>query len=263
MGVNSMAESAESIQLVWLEYQQTRDAGLRNRIMEHYLPLVRYTADRISAKLPSEVDVDDLISAGMFGLVDAIEAFDLNRGVKFETYCSPRIRGAILDELRTMDWVPRLVRSRAHKLEHATKTLRAELGRVPSQDELAGRLAVSKDEMDRLLRDATAVSLVSLSRKFVDGDSTRELQEIDILEDRQSIDPVEELTRSDLRGAVMRHLSAIERLILTLYYFEEMTMKEIGATLDLSESRVSQMHSSILNRLRQQLDRRGGVKVPA
>lgn len=224
--------------------------------MEHYLPLVRYTADRISAKLPSEVDVEDLVSAGVFGMVDAIEAFDLERGVKFETYCSPRVRGAILDELRTMDWVPRLVRSRAHRLENATKSLRAELGRMPSEDEVAKRLAVSKDELDRLLRDANAVSMVSLSRKFVDGDSSRELQEIDVLEDRQSRDPVEELVRSDLKAAVMKHLTATERLILILYYFEEMTMKEIGSTLDLSESRVSQMHSSILLRLKSTLHRK-------
>ncbi len=259
-----MVPTAESIRVVWLQYKQSHDPALRNRLMEHYLPLVRYTADRISAKLPSEVDVDDLMSAGIFGLVDAIEAFDLERGVKFETYCSPRIRGAILDELRTMDWVPRLVRSRAHKLENATKMLRAELGRLPSEDELARKLAVSKDELDRLMRDATAVSLVSLSRKFIEGDSSRELQEIDVLEDRHSQDPIEEITRGDLRSAVMRHLSPVERLILTLYYFEEMTMKEIGATLDLSESRVSQMHSSILLRLRQQMHRRpGALKIPA
>jgi RNA polymerase sigma factor for flagellar operon FliA len=213
--------------------------------------------------LPSEVDVDDLVSAGIFGLIDAIEAFDLERGVKFETYCSPRIRGAILDELRTMDWVPRLVRSRAHKLENATKSLKAELGRVPSEEEVAKRLAVGPEELERLMRDATAVSLVSLSRKFIDGESNREMQEMDVLEDRQSRDPVEDLTRSELRSVVMEQLSPVERLILTLYYFEEMTMKEIGSTLDLSESRVSQMHSSILARLRQQFDRIPAALVAA
>ena len=124
-------------------------------------------------------------------------------------------------------------------------------------------LAVTQPELERLMRDATAVSLVSLSRKFIDGDSNREMQEMDVLEDRQSRDPVEELTRNDLRSAVLRHLSPIERLIVTLYYFEEMTMKEIGATLDLSESRVSQMHSSILNRLRAQFIRRPTLAVAA
>jgi RNA polymerase sigma factor for flagellar operon FliA len=225
--------------------------------MEQYLPLVKYTADRISAKLPNEVDVDDLVSAGIFGLVDAIDAFDLNRGVKFETYCSPRVRGAILDELRTMDWVPRLVRSRAHRLERATKVLQAELGRLPTEDEIARRLQLSKPELKKLLSDANAVSLISLSRNYTDQDSNRELQEIDILQDGKSIDPVSELQDNDLRAQVMSGLNEIEKLILVLYYYEEMTMKEIGATLDLSESRVSQMHSSILGRLRSQLSTQG------
>lgn len=250
-----MSEVSKELQELWERYQATRDRELRNRLMEHYLPLVKYTADRISAKLPNEVDVDDLISAGIFGLVDAIEAFDLSRGVKFETYCSPRIRGAILDELRTMDWVPRLVRSRAHKLENATKVLRAELGRLPSDEEIGRKLAVSRAELDKLMRDATAVSLVSLSRRFYDGDSNRELQEIDVLQDRRSEDPVRVLQKKDVRELLMKGMTRTERLILVLYYYEEMTMKEIGATLDLSESRVSQMHSSILARLRNQLSR--------
>lgn len=251
-----MADVDTDIQQVWLDYKQGGDRRLRNMLMEHYLPLVRYTAERVATKLPSEVDTDDLISAGTFGLLDAIEAFDLSRGVKFETYCSARIRGAILDELRTMDWVPRLVRSRAHRLEVATKALRAELGRLPSDDEVAHHLGLSKAEFHKLMRDANAVSLVSLSRKYHDEDSTRELQEIDVLEDRQSEDPFNELQKRDLREVIMNGLSRIERLIVVLYYYEQMTMKEIGSTLDLSESRVSQLHSSILNRLTHQLVRK-------
>lgn len=252
-----MVEAEVDVQQLWIEYKETGDRQLRNTLMELYLPLVKFTADRISAKLPNEVDVDDLVSAGTFGLIDAIDAFDLTRGVKFETYCSPRIRGAILDELRTMDWVPRLVRSRAHKLELATKVLRAELGRVPSDEEIAQRLGMSRADFDKLVSDANAVLLISLSRSFVDHDSDRELQEIDILEDRRCCDPVDDLSERDLRDAVMRTLTEVERLILILYYYEEMTMKEIGATLDLSESRVSQMHSGILARLRSQLNSRG------
>jgi RNA polymerase sigma factor for flagellar operon FliA len=255
-----MAHVVEDIQQVWIEFKKTGSRELRNLLMENYLPVVRYTADRIAAKLPSEVETDDLVSAGIFGLLDAIEAFDMDRGVKFETYCSPRIRGAILDELRTMDWVPRLVRSRAHKLEMATKVLRAELGRQPTDDEIASKLGLSKRELDRLLRDATAVSLVSLSRRFHDDESSRELQEIDILEDQHSREPVDDLQKYDLRDFIMDKLSRIERLILVLYYYEEMTMKEIGATLDLSESRVSQMHSSIMARLMHQLDRHGELQ---
>lgn len=252
---------AVDVQRLWREYKKTGDRRLRNELMEIYLPLVRYTADRISAKLPSEVDVEDLVSAGTFGLVDAIEAFDLGRGVKFETYCSPRIRGAILDELRTMDWVPRLVRSRAHRLETVTKVLRAELGRLPSDDEVAERLGIGRSELDKMVSDANTVLLVSLSRNYVDHESDRELQEIDVLEDRRSSDPVEEMSERDLRDAITSSLTEIERLILVLYYYEEMTMKEIGATLDLSESRVSQMHSGILARLRAQLRSRGLLPI--
>ncbi len=248
---------------VWKKFKLTRDPELRNRLMEHYFPLVKFTADRISAKLPNEVDVDDLVSAGVFGLIDAIEAFDLERGVKFETYCSPRIRGAILDELRTMDWVPRLVRSRAHKLETATKVLQAELGRLPTEDEIARRLKISKPEMEKIVKDSNAVSLVSLSRKYQENDSNREMQEIDVLEDRRSIDPTEDLQQHDLHQMVMGTLSRIERLIIVLYYYEEMTMKEIGATLDLSESRVSQMHSSILGRMRHCMYRAGHISKDA
>jgi len=253
------ADNAD-LRQIWIDYKATGDRQLRNRLMETYLPVVRYTADRVAAKLPSEVDVDDLVSAGIFGLLDAIEAFDMDRGVKFETYCTPRIRGAILDELRTMDWVPRLVRSRAHKLENATKILRAELGRLPTEEEIAVRLGVGKTEFEKLVRDANAVALISLSRKFQDADTGRALQEIDVLEDRQTEDPLLQLQRFDLRDTIMNCLSRIEKLIVVLYYYEQMTMKEIGATLDLSESRVSQMHSSILSRLMNQLSHKGQLQ---
>jgi RNA polymerase sigma factor FliA len=238
---------------VWIDYKKHRTEPLRNILMEHYLHLVRYNAERIHVKLPDEVELDDLMSAGIFGLMDAIAAFDLDRGVKFETYCAPRIRGAILDELRSMDWVPRLVRSRAHKLESATKELEVEIGRSPTSDEIAKRLKISMDEFEKMAKDASAVGLVSLSRKWFETDSNKDVREIDVLEDKRGADPVREIQRKDLKELMTRGLSRAERLIIILYYFEEMTMKEIGATLDLSESRVSQMHSSILARLRAQM----------
>src|SRR5213082_2219236 len=240
-----MAHTKEvrEIKEVWIEYKKTKTEQLRNVLMENYLHRVRYNAERIHVKLPDEVELDDLMSAGIFGLMDAIAAFDLERGVKFETYCAPRIRGAILDELRSMDWVPRLVRSRAHKLDHATKQLEVELGRTPTNDEIA--------------KDASAVGLVSLSRKWFETDSNKDVREIDVLEDKRGADPVREIQRKDLKELITKGLSRAERLIIILYYFEEMTMKEIGSTLDLSESRVSQMHSSILARLKAQMaDRR-------
>ena len=247
---------ARDIKAVWIEYKKSKTEALRNTLMENYLHLVRYNAERIHVKLPDEVELDDLMSAGIFGLMDAIAAFDLERGVKFETYCAPRIRGAILDELRSMDWVPRLVRSRAHKLDGATKQLEVELGRAPTNDEIAKRLRISMNEFEKMAKDASAVTTVSLSRKWFETDSNKDVREIDVLEDKRGADPVREIQRKDLKELITKGLSRAERLIIILYYFEEMTMKEIGATLDLSESRVSQMHSSILARLKAQMQDR-------
>jgi len=238
---------------VWRTYKRSGGRKRRNLLMENYLPIVRYNADRIGAKLPDQVENDDLVSAGIFGLIDAIEAFDLNRGVKFETYCAPRIRGAILDELRSMDWVPRLVRSRSHRLARAVAELESVLGRSPTETEVSDWLALPKAEFTKLMRDATAVTQISLSRKYSETDSNKDVCEIDVIEDKRGRNPVSELQKRDLRDLITRGMTRAERLILILYYYEEMTMKEIGLTLDLSESRVSQMHSSILGRLKTQL----------
>ncbi len=251
-GTTSTEETARS----WRQFKATGERKWRNVLMVHYFPIVKYNAERIGAKLPDEVDRDDLISAGVFGLIDAIKAFDLERGVKFETYCAPRIRGAILDELRSMDWVPRLVRSRSHKLDRVSRELESTFGRTPTDGEIADRLSISRVEFEKLRRAATAVVQVSLSRKYNDSDSNKEVCEIDVLQDRRGKDPFVEIQKRDLRDLLVRGMSRAERLILILYYYEEMTMKEIGVTLDLSESRVSQMHSAILARLKTQLAER-------
>jgi RNA polymerase sigma factor for flagellar operon FliA len=249
---------------VWVDYKKTRTEPLRNILMENYLHLVRYNAERIHIKLPDEVELDDLMSAGIFGLMDAIAAFDMDRGVKFETYCAPRIRGAILDELRSMDWVPRLVRSRSAKVDSAAKQLETELGRAPTKEELASRLQVSMAEYEKMAKDSSAVGVVSLNRKWYETDGNKDVREIDVLEDKRGSDPVREMQRKDLKEMITKGLSRAERLIIVLYYFEEMTMKEIGSTLDLSESRVSQMHSSILARLKAQIaDRRKEIAETA
>lgn len=246
----------EQVSIWWARFLKDHDEDSRNHLLENYLSIVKYTAERLYAKLPDEVELDDLISAGIFGLMDALNAFDPGRGVKFETYCAPRVRGAILDELRSMDWVPRLVRARAHRLGEARQALEASLGREPEENELAKKLRVSMREFQKLQRDARAVGVVSLSRKWFETDSHKEVREIDVLEDRKSDDPLHVAQRKDIREMVTRGLSRAERLIVLLYYFEEMTMKEIGETLDLSESRVSQMHSAVLSRLKVQLERR-------
>jgi len=241
---------------LWEDYKKHGTQELRNRLVEHYLRLVKYNAERIWQRLPDGVDLDDLISAGVFGLMDAIDAFDSSRNVKFETYCVSRIRGAMLDELRSMDWVPRLVRSKASKMEEARKSLEAAFGRPPTAQEMSDKLGVPLEEFNRMIGDATAVTQVSLNKKWYETDSYKDVREIDILEDKKAEDPTHRLQNRDLMRLVTRGLNRNERLIIILYYYEDMTMKEIGATLDLSESRVSQMHSSIVARLQAQLAQR-------
>ncbi|MBU4270245.1 MAG: FliA/WhiG family RNA polymerase sigma factor [Planctomycetes bacterium] len=253
----AIAVAPEEVEQLWIEYKRgMSDQELRNRLIEIYLPLVKYNGERIWARLPEGVELDDLISAGVFGLMDAIDLFDLSRGVKFETYCVPRIRGAMLDELRTMDWVPRLVRSKASKLNEALKNLEARLGRQPNEIELAAELGISVPELEKMILDANAVNLISLNKKWYETDSYKDVREIDILEDKKGEDPTRRIHKNDLMRLVTKGLNRNERLIIILYYYEEFTMKEIGATLNLSESRVSQMHSSIVQRLQSQLGRR-------
>lgn len=244
----------EALAQTWKDFIADRsNETLRNTLIEAYLPLVRYHAERVWSRLPDEVDVDDLTSSGVFGLMDAIDAYDLTRGVKFETYCVPRIRGAMLDELRNMDWVPRLVRSRARKLAEANKELTDRLGRLPTEDELAQRLNIDRTELSRVMNDANAANLVSLNKKWFETDGSKDVSELDLVEDARGEDPTARLQKSDVIRLVTRGLSYNERMIIILYYYEEMTMKEVGATLDLSESRVSQMHSAIIARLQSQL----------
>ena len=244
------------IEEVWRMYRDAPSESIRNFLMENFLPLVRYTAERMHTRLPAEVEVEDLMSSGLFGLMDAIDAYDIERGVKFETYCTQRIRGAIFDELRAIDWVPRLVRSRTAKVERASKQLEMELGRKATDKEISKRLDVDPDEYKKICRDAKPVGVVSLNRKWFETDSSKDVREIDVVRDRRQENPVSRLQRDDLKLLLTKGLSRAERLIIILYYYEEMTMKEIGITLDLSESRVSQMHSSILARLKAQMQHR-------
>jgi RNA polymerase sigma factor for flagellar operon FliA len=254
--IENVRPAKVDIEKVWVHFHKSHEEQYRNLLMENYRYLVRYTAERLHTKLPDKVELDDLMSAGNFGLMDAIDAFDPNRGVKFETYCSPRIRGSILDELRSMDWVPRLVRARGHQLSRAKQSLEAHLGRKPSNEELAEELDMDIVEFGRLQQDAEATGIVSLDSQYGDEEGEKDIREIDVIKDRKSEDPTIEAQKRDLRDLLTKGLTRAERLIVVLYYYEEMTMKEIGATLDLSESRVSQMHSSILLRLKAQLNTR-------
>ncbi len=228
---------------------------IRNGLIERYHPLVRYIAERLLQTLPKSIELDDLISAGLFGLMDAIRGFDPDRGIKFKTYCSTRIRGSILDQLRSQDWVPRLVRLKAGRIEKALQQLTGEFGREPTHAELAKVLEMEHTELTLEMRDSQAKTMFSLSEKWDDEDDGS-IEKVEILEDHDAIDPVQELNRRDLMRFITRALTHKERFIIEQYYQYGHTMREIGEMLTLTESRVCQIHSNVMNRLKDLLDQR-------
>ncbi len=242
--------------LLWAEYKATGDIRARNELVECYLPLVNRLADQIHARLPPNVDVSDLRSAGVFGLMDAIDAFDPQRGVKFEVYCVPRIRGAILDELRKMDWVPRLVRNIVPRLNKVREQLNGCLGRDPTDKDMKKALGVNDNQYRKMLRE-TNVTQVGTLEQLIDVTDpnysvTREdllpnyrITLEDLLEDKKIKSPKANFDREEFYRRALRGLSRNERIVMILYYREELKMKQIAEHLDLAESRISQMHSEI------------------
>jgi RNA polymerase sigma factor for flagellar operon FliA len=240
--------SAAEMAKIWVEFERTHDASLKNILAEEYYPIVRYTAERMIERLPHNVQVEDLVGAGVFGLLDAIEKFDQARGVKFETYCVGRIRGSMLDELRAMDWVPRLTRARANKLEAAYAKLEREHGRAPTDHEVAKELGISVDELDSLHREVSGASLLSLQHRTLGKDE--EAVGVEVMEDEHAPLPLSESSKKDFVEYCKKKLSTKERNVLMLYYYEELTFKEIGEVLNISESRVCQLHTKLVARLR-------------
>ena len=230
----------------------------RNSLMERHLPLVKYIAERLLQTLPKSIELDDLISAGLFGLMDAIRGFDPERGIKFKTYCTTRIRGSILDQLRSQDWVPRLVRLKASKIDKALNRLTAEYGREPTHNELAESMEMEPDELTREMDAASARSMYSLSEKWEDNDDEGSGEKIEVLEDQQAKDPIQELNQNDLLAYMTRSLTPKERFIIEQYYRAGHTMREIGEMLNLTESRVCQIHSNVMDRLKALLGQKSG-----
>ncbi len=245
-----MVKATTETETLWKQYKRTGDSRIRNRLLLRYLPLVKYISDRIFARLPRRVDIRDLRSAGIFGLIRAMEKFDMRRGIKFETYCSVRVRGSILDELRAQDWVPRPVRHRTQKLKEARAALETRLGRSATDQELAAHLGVEMKELRSLGRESMATTFVSLSGDDADGGGSSRL---DLLAEGSDSDPVEQIQRSDIAELISRNLDEKERQVLILYYYENLTMREIGRFLNLSESRVCQIHARIMGRLKEEL----------
>lgn len=229
----------------------------RNAMVEEYLPLVKYIASRIAGRLPSHIELDDLINSGVIGLIDAIDKFDSSRKIKFKTYAEFRIKGAILDELRALDWVPRSTRQKASRIERAFADLEQKLGRVASDHEVVEHLGISFDEYNQMLVEARGISLISLDELHVsDGDENSERNLLEFLTDPDYVDPAEMLNLDQVYRIVAETIDLLpekERLVISLYYYDELTMKEIGEILEITESRVSQIHTKAILRLRGRL----------
>jgi RNA polymerase sigma factor for flagellar operon FliA len=248
------ATNTDDLEPIWIAYKSTKDQNLRNILIERHVALVRTIAERLLQTLPKSIELDDLTSAGTFGLMDAIDGFDLARGIKFKTYCTTRIRGSILDELRSQDWVPRLVRLKAHRLDRALRELEGRLGRDPNEFELAEAMGMTLSELHATEAEANAKTIFSLSEKWDDGDDDKEMEKVEILADKKGPDPVQTIHQKDLLDVITRNLTKKERLIIIMYYYEGLTMREIGEIMQLTESRVCQIHSNVMARLKAQLD---------
>jgi len=258
---DSMPMTDEQRHELWRDFLASREQFHRNRLLVEYMPVVKYLAEMINTRLPGSVMVDDLISYGTFGLIDAIESFDIDRGVKFETFCAPRVRGAILDGLRSQDWVPRITRSRMRKVRRAQEQLECELGRTPTHAELAKRLEVDMEQLQGLLNEVSSVTIFSLSDSTGDHDDDSSLKNIDCIEDGNFSDPLEEMTKSEIMDVARDYLSEKEFTVIDSYYNAEMTMRDIGNMLGMSESRVSQIHSGAIERLRFHIDKAERVRI--
>ncbi|MBN2513489.1 MAG: FliA/WhiG family RNA polymerase sigma factor [Sedimentisphaerales bacterium] len=239
-----------NIKKVWDIYVQHHDVKSRNILLEHYLPLVKYAVERLQVRFPKFVDLEDLHSAGIFGLMGAIEKFDPRENTRFETYSAIRIQGAIWDYMREKDWVPRLVRTRTKKLQAVIQRLETILGRYPTDEELADELGMNIDQFYRFQQDANVNLVISLNTSSSDSDGDDELKELYVIPDPKSQNPFSEVHKQDFQEYIKRGLPRQEQLIIILYYFEELTMKEIGVTLGISESRVCQLHSAVIAHLK-------------
>jgi len=244
------------IEQVWEQWFESRDRAARDRLLVHYSPLVKFVAGRVGAGLPSSVDSGDLVSAGVFGLIDAVERFDRERGVKFETFAVPRIRGAIYDGLRSLDWVPRSVRSRAREVESAFTELEGRLGRAPNDEELAEHLRLTPEEFQKWLTSIASTTVGPLDRALAAGAEPRALSG-DVPDSPSAM--VEENEVRRLVKGELRRLPDREKLVLSLYYDEGLTLAEIGSVLNVTESRVSQIHTKAVLHLRARLSASGVV----
>ena len=242
---------------LWRRYKGDGDATARERLVVAYSPMVKFVAGRLGAGLPSHVEDADLISYGLVGLIGAIERFEPERGIKFETFAMTRIRGAIIDELRSLDWVPRSVRSRAREIETAQTKLEHELHRAPTDQEMAGALGISVEEFQESLVRISNSSVVALDELWTVSDASGDqVSLLDTIQDPQALDPAAEMDTTEMKDRLADAIARLperEKLVVALYYYENLTLREIGEVLGVTESRVSQLHTKAVLRLRSRL----------
>jgi RNA polymerase sigma factor FliA len=244
----------DALNAAWRNYKNDESPEARDRLILHYSPLVKYVAGRVAVGLPANIEQADLVSYGIFGLIDAINKYDIDRNIKFETYAISRIRGAIIDELRAIDWVPRSVRFKAREVEKAYTSLENKLKRPPSDQEIAQELGVSDDELSHIYSQLSTISLVALDQLLaVDGEKGDRLSLVETLEDTKATSPTEAFESEEMKGILGEAINKLperEKIVVTLYYYEGLTLAQIGKVLHVTESRISQMHTKAVLALR-------------
>src|SRR4051812_5375108 len=251
------SEIDAAIAELWAEYKASKDEKLRERLILHYSPLVKYVAGRVGVGLPPNIEQADLVSYGIFGLIDAIEKFDISRAIKFETYAISRIKGAIIDELRAIDWIPRSVRYKAREVEKAYAALEARLHRTPTEPEVAEELGITLEELHTIFSQVSFVNVVALDELMSAGQERGDkLSLVDTLEDTKAEDPVQAFESEETKYLLAKAINTLperEKIVVTLYYYEGLTLAEIGQVLGVTESRICQMHTKAVLQLRGKL----------
>ena len=241
---------------LWLEYKKTRSPQLRDKFIRQYMPLVKYVAGKLAVGMPGSVEFDDLVGFGQFGLLDAIEKFDPGKNVKFKTYAVTRIRGAIFDELRQLDWVPRSVRQKSREIEDTIVDLESKLGRTATDAEIAEKMGVSEAEYQQTVMKVSGTSVLSLNDVWYSGNDNDHMSIGDSIESPSSLNPDVIVEREEIRKVIVEAINELpekEKMVIVLYYHEDLTFKEIGQVLEVSESRLSQLHTRANLRLRAKL----------
>jgi RNA polymerase sigma factor for flagellar operon FliA len=244
-----------TLKRLWADYKSTGSRDARDKLIVHYSPLVKYVAGRVAVGLPQNIEQSDLVSYGIFGLIDAIDKFDTERNIKFETYAIARIKGAIIDELRSIDWVPRSVRAKSRNVEKAYATLEAKLKRTPTDAEVAEEMGISEAELQNIFKQVSFVGLVALDEMLSNGDRGESTTLGDTIPDKGAgpVDAYEVEEMKHILAKAINRLGDREKMVLTLYYYEGLTLAEIGEVLGVTESRVCQIHTKSVLQLRSKL----------